>query len=67
MKPSGGPAFPIFYGTNCQTSGMSLRDYFAAHASDEDIKDIMDHIKLVLNRREARYFHADRMLEERRK
>jgi hypothetical protein len=41
---TGGPAFPrniLDHGHNVTTiheSGMSLRDYFAAHASEEDIK-----------------------------
>ena len=33
MKKDGGPAFPSIYGaTDALDEGMSLRDYFAAHA-----------------------------------
>lgn len=67
-KPDGGPAFPI-----------SLRDYFAAHATEKEIDNIMfDHInsedveyigpvKYSITRQEARYVHADTMLAAREK
>ena len=44
MSNTGGPAFPrniLDHGhgvTTTHESGMTLRDYFAAHASEEDIK-----------------------------
>ena len=39
MKDTGGPAFPCHPGIeNSIYDGMSLRDYFAAKASEEDIK-----------------------------
>ena len=40
---TGGPAFP--YGT--AYAGMALRDYFAAHATEEDICTAMDSVKKV--------------------
>jgi hypothetical protein len=33
----GGPAFPVQDAASWQAHGMSMRDYFAAHASDADI------------------------------
>lgn len=59
MKETGGPAFPqpahtsqngaTGETTNYQwtSDGMTLRDYFAAHASDEDIADQMLNIAKV--------------------
>ena len=44
MNNTGGPAFPrniLDHGhgvTTTHESGMTLRDYFATHASEEDIK-----------------------------
>ena len=39
MKDNSGPAFPCHPGIeNSIYDGMSLRDYFAAKASEEDIK-----------------------------
>lgn len=38
---TGGPAFPGLHPSkecHYQDAGMTLRDYFAAHASEEDIK-----------------------------
>ena len=43
MKDTGGPAFPCHPGIeNSIYDGMSLRDYFAAKASEEDIKAHQD-------------------------
>ena len=43
MKDTGGPAFPCHPGIeNPIYDGMSLRDYFAAKASEEDIKAHQD-------------------------
>ena len=38
-KETGGPAFPyVCQEANHYSDGMTLRDYFATHASDEDIE-----------------------------
>jgi len=37
-KNTGGPAFPPMHDPNTHEFGMTLRDYFAAKASEEDIK-----------------------------
>lgn len=73
----GGQAFPI-----CElvwdvhsghTNGMSLRDYFAIHASDEDARSaalryLSDHSgKELCSREMARYYYADLMIAEREK
>ncbi len=42
MKDTGGPAFPPTHGPNTHEFGMSLRDYFAAKAREEDIKAHQD-------------------------
>lgn len=53
--------------------GLSLRDYFAIHASDSDIERILiyefDHAldTYLVTRQQARYMHADAMLTERAK
>lgn len=55
--------------------GMSLRDYFAAKASEADIaQQLMLHSEFdgcerdpIITRQEARYYHADAMLEAREK
>ena len=39
---TGGPAFPPTHDPNTHEFGMSLRDYFAAKASEEDIKAHQD-------------------------
>jgi len=77
---NGGPAFPqeVRYITpNQQTGsygpcgGMTLRDYFAAKASDGDIGEIMsrhfyyDRDEYTITRQQARYIHADAMLAAR--
>ncbi len=45
---TGGPAFPS-HGSMGEVSheGMTLRDYFAAHATEEDICTAMDLVKKV--------------------
>ena len=65
------PAFPTFKGLdNIQTDGMSLRDYFAAHAmiafidKDEWQSTIGDVAREVAFHA---YAIADAMLEERKK
>ena len=44
---------------------MTLRDYFAAKATTEDIQDFLD--RGILTREEAKFAYADRMLEARPK
>lgn len=60
-------AFPHAHGNR----GMTLRDYFAAKASNEDIRSIIDKRYAAdatkISRAEARYMHADLMLAERAK
>jgi hypothetical protein len=43
--------------------GMTLRDWFATHATEADIKDILEWTNC--SRQEARYIHADAMLKAR--
>lgn len=72
----GGPAYPVeeYKGSEkILSGGMSLRDYFAVHASDSDIKEYLSETKSIdgleyTNDRsisEARYMFADAMIEER--
>lgn len=74
----GGPAFPGF-GQYADNEGMTLRDYFAAKATDEDVRDQGEVIRARQQqiggmgilpegwRTIARYMHADAMLEARSK
>lgn len=81
---TGGPAFPAVQwetdddGNLCpqQTKGMTLRDYFAAKASDADIMAMQNKVPREVDgvtytdlppnwRQTARYMHADAMLAER--
>lgn len=86
MSDSGGPAFPVdeknHDGSHCHSYfGMSLRDYFAAHAP-EPSQDMIDlHHRLDMSRdphndkglrrsgiqiaASLRYAYADAMLAER--
>ena len=76
-KNTGGPAFPVtlqpgeVYKSHAEFDGMTLRDYMAIHASDADVERIMlenfDHVLEVylVTRQQARYMHADFMLEAR--
>lgn len=80
-KNDGGPAFPVtpenYDMSGYCGEGMTLRDYFAAKASEEDIKQFMPDRSglqghaitdmLAKNRQQARYMHADAMLAERAK
>ena len=78
----GGPAFPVSTGHHPDTMmkdpriGMTLRDYFAAHASEQDIAEFLPqtipearqfrcHHGYSPTRQWARYQHADWMLAER--
>jgi len=68
----GGFAFPTSsynrYTGNYSTpqGGMSLRDYFAATATDEDIKYLLQHNPYTPTQK-IRYMHADLMLKERKR
>jgi hypothetical protein len=46
MKDTGGPAFPHSR-LGSDADGMTLRDYFAAHATDDDICSAMERIPKV--------------------
>lgn len=47
---TGGPAFPW---TGCGEEGMSLRDYFAARASEEDIqRHLSGMVKVIVGQNE---------------
>lgn len=81
----GGPAFPfgkriesydsttgILHGiSECHHPGMSLRDWFAGQATDEDLwphhigRD--HHGNIIGTREEAKYRYADAMLAARKK
>lgn len=72
-KNDGGSAFPVSYVSKNASGavndlmhygGMSLRDYFAAHVSDENIEDMLK-VKDPgqLSRKQARYLCADAMLK----
>lgn len=72
------PAFPIVHsdGSGVQYYGMTLRDYFAAKATDDDVLDIRHTYYMAngdkpdfmaLTQAQARYMHADAMLAERAK
>ena len=77
-KQTGGPAFPT---DNAQQNGirswhyegMTLRDYFAVHATDEDVKAQAEVLREISPMRilpegwrsTSRYMHADYMLKAR--
>ena len=42
-----GPAFPVQDAASWQSHGMPLRDYFAAHATEEDIKALQSSVPRV--------------------
>ena len=75
-REDGGPAFPNEQSMNPDglwndtlDPGMSLRDYFAAHATDKDVMIGMEMMKLqglLSTPAGARYAHADAMLEARK-
>jgi len=76
---NGGPAFPMGYhpeGNNADHFGMTLRDYFAAAATEKDIQEFIpatcgeaDQFRqkhgFLPSRQWARYCHADVMLKAR--
>jgi hypothetical protein len=59
----GGPAFPSSHPVFPE-SGMTLRDWFATHATEADILAAQGAYRVV-TRYEARYIHADEMLKAR--
>lgn len=72
----GGPAFPLTFPLGCSAmidvpTGMTLRDYFATHASYDELCRILDDanragdLPLKNEFQWARYQHADAMLAER--
>lgn len=70
-KNNGNPAFPME-----PVAGMSLRDYFAIHANENDIKYYMKELESITggidkyiyrNREQAKYAYADAMIKEREK
>jgi len=78
-RDNGGPAFPIpGLHNDADFNGMSLRDYFAVHASDADLKAQADILREDQRKQYgasilpdnwtalARYMHADAMLEARK-
>jgi hypothetical protein len=74
-KDTGGNAFPVFGSKrisseyNCITKGMTLRDYFAAHAIDaaHDVSEQLhrEGLMTVPNEAEIAYRMADMMLKVR--
>ena len=59
-------AFPRGQSDYSENRGMTLRDYMAIHASEEDVQSILEFNGMV-SRRQARYMHADARLLERAK
>ena len=67
-KDNGGPAFGELQQVGdvaMRDGGLSIRDYFAAHASEDDIARVLEYN--MNTRQQARYMHADAMLLERSK
>lgn len=69
------PAFPIYIqhtaggAIEIDKKGISIRDYFATHATEEDIRlnQVRDDQGVrILSREAARYRFADSMLEARK-
>ena len=58
-------AFPKGQSDYSENRGMTLRDYMAIHASEEDIARVLEYN--MTTRQQARYMHADAMLAERAK
>ena len=77
-KETGGPAFAHGNPTDGGEPGMTLRDYFAVHASRQDVEAQAEIIRFdqLQNKNigilpdgwqvKARYMHADAMLEARK-
>jgi hypothetical protein len=66
-RPDGGPAFP-HSSRSSAADGMTLRDYFAIRATEQDINEFTWSSDLVTRRtrEEARYAFADAMLVARK-
>jgi hypothetical protein len=67
-KNTGGPAFPSDYGLSfSEKQGMTLRDYFAANATEADIESVIKSHRYAhwSDREGAKYIYADRMLKAR--
>ena len=65
----GGPAFPVL---SVEHTGMTLRDWFASHASEQDIEDhALGELRASgrsynhRSREQAKYAYADAMLQAR--
>ena len=58
-------AFPRGQSDYSENRGMTLRDYMAIHASEDDINRVLEYN--MITRQQARYMHADAMLLERNK
>lgn len=67
-KETGGPAFPVAWPLpNAPEPGMTLRDYFAIHATESEVAlyvPMCGHLPDALQA--ARYMHADAMLRSRK-
>ena len=70
-KENGGPAFPTVYANlegHYGTTGLSLRDYFAAKAMQSLVSAFLgDQLKVIANIESTAYQIADAMLDERAK
>ena len=68
MNDNGGPAFPVESHDEIY-SGMTLRDYFAAKASERDVLTVLRSLTskpyLREDRAKARYIWADALLAAR--
>ena len=58
-------AYPKGQSDYSENRGMTLRDYMAIHASEDDIARVLEYN--MTTRQQARYMHADAMLAERGK
>jgi hypothetical protein len=72
-QENGGPAFPVPNDQYPEFNGMSLRDWFAGNASEDDVfthRDFdMDEHGTCIPRRtreQAKYAYADAMIEARK-
>ena len=65
MNPDTKFAFPKAQSDYSENRGMTLRDYMAIHASEDDINRVLEYN--MITRQQARYMHADAMLLERDK
>lgn len=70
------PAFPVVVGPDSEAAmGISIRDYFAVHATDADVGRVVNDYYTAnhsseeyfpLTRAQARYIFADEMLKARK-